>query len=171
LLQNKIHEFRLVGLLILVIKYQAADKKGKANIFKFYLQNTKYINNWDLVDLTVDKIIGDYLVLTGDSLALLNKLASSANLWERRMAIVATYAFIKTGRSDEAFKVASKLLSDKHDLIHKAIGWMLREVGKRVGRQELKRFLDKNIKNMSRTTLRYAIEHFPEAERQFYLQK
>jgi len=172
LLKDKIHELRLVALLILVDKYQKAfNNKDKAAIVNFYLKNTKYINNWDLVDLSVYKIVGDYLLLEPSKLSVLDKLALSKNIWERRIAIVATYAFIKKGRSEETFKIAEQLLGDKHDLIHKAVGWMLREVGKRIDRDRLRQFLDKNLRAMPRTALRYSLEHFPENERREYLRR
>jgi len=172
LLKNKIHEFRLVALLILVEKYQKTDdRKIKAKIVDFYLKHTKHINNWDLVDLSVAKILGDYLLLDNKKNEILDKLAASKNLWERRMAMVATYAFIQKGRAEEALALAKKLLKDDQDLMHKAVGWMLREVGKRVDRQKLINFLDKEAKNMPRTALRYAIEHLSPQERENYLKK
>jgi 3-methyladenine DNA glycosylase AlkD len=182
LLASKIHEFRLVALLILVEQYEAAqDFKDKRNIVDFYLNNAKGINNWDLVDLSVYKILGDFLVRQEELLAkgvgivaldvqkVLNKLVESANIWERRMAMVATYAFIKAGRSQETYSLAVKLLADEHDLIHKAVGWMLREAGKKVSTDELLSFLDKWAKTMPRTALRYAIEKLPPAQREHYL--
>lgn len=172
LLKNKIHEFRLAALLILVAKYeQSKDKKDKAKIATFYLKHTKHINNWDLVDLSVAKILGDYLVLEEKKKNILNVLVKSKNLWERRMAMIATYAFIKKGRAEETLALAEKLLKDEHDLMHKAVGWMLREVGKRVSKKKLISFLDKQVKNMPRTALRYALEHFSPTEREYYLKK
>ena len=184
LLNSKIHEFRLVGLLILVEQYEAAQElKGKKKIVDFYLKNTKGINNWDLVDLSVYKILGDFLyrqekvllkktqIISLKSKKLLNKLAESKNLWERRMAMVSTYAFIKAGRHEETFALAKKLLQDEHDLIHKAVGWMLRETGKRVSRSKLLEFLDAHHHLMPRTALRYAIEHLTPREREHYLTK
>jgi len=170
LLANKIHEFRLVGLLILIRQYEIAkDLKTKKAIVDFYLKNTRGINNWDLVDLSVYKILGDFLLLEKRALKILNKLVSSKNLWERRMAMIATFAFIKEGQTTETFRIAKKLLKDEHDLIHKAVGWMLREVGKRVSKSELLEFLDHHRKIMPRTALRYAIEHLSPAERKYYL--
>jgi len=176
LLNSPFHEFRLIGLLILVEQYQlASDLKSKSRIVAFYLKNTKAINNWDLVDLSVYKIIGDFLWLeeaAGRPIQpLLDKLAGSKNIWERRMAIVATYAFIKNGQAKETFRLARKLLQDEHDLLHKAVGWMLREVGKRVSREQLLAFLDANYKRLPRTALRYAIEHLRPSEREHYLLK
>jgi len=172
LLQNKIHEFRLAALLILVDKYEKTpDIKLKKKIVDFYLKHTAHINNWDLVDLSVAKILGDYLVISKGKTDLLNKLAKSKNLWQRRMAMVATYSYIKIGRAEEAIEIAKKLLQDEHDLMHKAVGWMLREVGKRVDRKKLTNFLDEYGKNMPRTALRYAIEHLNPSERESYLKK
>lgn len=172
LLANKIHEFRLVGLLILIEQYETArDLKTKKNIVDFYLKNIRGINNWDLVDLSVYKILGDFLWLEKKAQPILNKLAISKNIWERRMAMIATYAFIKKGRTTETFRIAKKLLKDEHDLIHKAVGWMLREVGKRVSKSELLEFLDDYHKIMPRTALRYAIEHLSPPEREYYLSR
>ncbi len=149
---------------------KAINRAEKSKIVKFYLQHAKHINNWDLVDLSVAKILGDYLLLEKKNL-ILDKLAQSKNLWERRMAMIATYAFIQKGRAQEALALAKKLLSDEHDLMHKAVGWMLREVGKRVDKKKLTAFLNTHGKNMSRTSLRYAIEHLTPAEREYYLKK
>ena len=166
LLKSKIHEERLVGLLILVDLFQKGDDKNKKQIFNFYLKNTKYVNNWDLVDLTAEKIVGAYLF--NQSKSILYKLAKSKSLWERRIAIVATYYFIKNNEFDETLKIAKILFSDSHDLLHKAVGWMLREVGKR-NQMTLEKFLRKNYKSIPRTTLRYAIERFDEKLRKAYL--
>ena len=172
LLKNPIHEFRLAALLILVAKYQKTnDKKLKEKIVNFYLKHTKQINNWDLVDLSVAKILGDYLLIADKKNEILDKLVKSKNLWERRMAMIATYAFIQKGRAEETLSLAKKLLKDEHDLMHKAVGWMLREVGKRVDKKKLLTFLDVEAKNMPRTALRYAIEHFSPKERENYLKK
>lgn len=172
LLKNEVHELRLTALLIMVEHYQRAENlREKQKIVDSYLKNSRYINNWDLVDLSVYKILGDYLVLSGEERKFLDKLVISKNLWERRLAMVATYAFIKAGQEDMAYQVAEKLLDDKHDLMHKAVGWMLREAGKRGDVLKLRQFLDKHIGKMPRTTLRYAIERFPEKDRQAYLKK
>ncbi|MFA6995086.1 MAG: DNA alkylation repair protein [Patescibacteria group bacterium] len=183
LLANKIHEFRLIGLLILVEQYAfAPDLRHKKIIVDFYLQNTSRINNWDLVDLSAPKILGDFLWeqkklssrnfrLTSKTESILSKLAISSSLWERRIAIVATYAFIKNGQADEALGIAQKLLGDREDLIHKAVGWMLREVGKRVSERKLLIFLNYNHLSVSRTTLRYAIERLSPSLRASYLAK
>jgi len=164
LLCSKIHEERLTALLIMVNKFQIGEDREK--IYNLYLKNVKYINNWDLVDLSVDKIIGAYLL--DKPKLILYELARSKNIWKRRMSIIATFNFIKSNKFKEAFKIAKILLKDKHDLIHKAVGWMLREIGKRDLEIE-ERFLKKYYKKMPRTMLRYAIEKFPEKKRKQYL--
>lgn len=169
LLKNKVHEIRLIGVLILVHKYKIGTSKEKKGIVNFYFKNTKYINNWDLVDLSASRILGDFLLDKKDKKILL-KLALSKNLWEQRIAIIATLAFIKKGDLEWTFKIAQIFLNHKHDLIHKAVGWMLREAGKE-NIQKLRKFLDINISKMPRTTLRYAIERFPEKLRLNYLKK
>ncbi len=138
LLKSKVHEYRLVGLLILVEKFKKGDDKVRGNIFNFYLKNTKCINNWDLVDLSAPSIVGEFL-LEKDKKILYN-LAESSNLWEKRIAVVSTYAFIRKNQFNDTFRLSQILLKDKHDLIHKAVGWMLREVGKR-DQEELEKFL------------------------------
>jgi len=164
LLNSKLHEERLIGLLILVYNYP----KDKKKIFEFYLENINKINNWDLVDLTADKIVGDYLIDKDKD--LLYKLVLSNNLWERRISIVSTFNFIKNNKFEDTLKISEILLKDKHDLIHKAVGWMLREVGKR-DQKVLEKFLLKHYKKMPRTMLRYAIERFDNSKREFYLKK
>ncbi|MFH1072777.1 MAG: DNA alkylation repair protein [Nanoarchaeota archaeon] len=168
LLKSKIHEHRLTALLILIERFKKADKPEREEIVEFYLKNTKYVNNWDLVDLTAPNILGRYL-LDKDT-RLLDKLAHSSHLWEKRIAIVSTYAFIRENRFAETFRIAEILLHDKHDLIHKAVGWMLREVGKRDLAAE-ERFLKKHCQKMPRTMLRYAIERFDGEKKRFYLGK
>ena len=168
LLASPVHEIRLIALLILVEQFQAGDIMVQKTIINFYLKNTKHINNWDLVDLSASKILGTWL-LDKDS-KILYKLVNSKNLWERRIAIVATYAFIKVNNFKHTLKLAEKLLADKHDLMHKASGWMLREMGKR-SKPDLVNFLKKYYRKMPRTMLRYAIEKFSESDRQFYLKK
>ena len=168
LFKNKYHEARLVALLILVHKFkQAKTEEEKKKIYSFYLTQTKYINNWDLVDLSASYIVGNYLI--DKNKKILEKLAKSKNLWEKRIAIISTFAFIYKGESKWTFKIVEMLMKDKHDLINKACGWMLREVGKRVSEKELEKFLDKNWKIMPRTMLRYAIERLPESKRKYYL--
>jgi len=167
LLQSAFHEERLAALLILVLQYQKGDEKQRKKIFQAYLENTQWINNWDLVDLTADRIVGAYLADKPKD--LLFKLAQSKLLWERRIAMLATFHEIKNGRSEIALAIAEKLLGDQEDLMHKAVGWMLREVGKRCSQEEEEKFLQKYIKVMPRTTLRYAIERFEEGKRLRYL--
>ena len=174
LLNSKIHDERMVALLVLIEKYEKAKKsnneKEKTNIFNFYLKNAKLnnINNWDLVDLSAPKIIGDFLLDKKQAREVLYKLARSGNLWERRIAIISTFAFIRQRDFQDALKIAEILLKDKHDLIHKAVGWMLREIGKKDERL-LRKFLKENYHNLPRTTLRYAIEKFDEDERKGWL--
>jgi 3-methyladenine DNA glycosylase AlkD len=167
LLYSHIHEERLVALLILVWRYSSAlsSREEKEEIVKFYLDNIKQVNNWDLVDLSAPNILGAHLI--NRDRRLLYRLARSENVWERRIAILATYHFIRNGDFSDTLKIAEMLLQDRHDLIHKAAGWMLREVGKRdVASEEV--FLDKHRSVMPRTMLRYAIERLPESERRRY---
>ena len=166
ILNSKIHEKRLITLLILIEKYKKADEKGKEKIFNFYLKNTKNINNWDLVDLSAPNIIGDFLL--DKDRKILYKLAKSEDLWERRISILATLAFIRKNQFQDTLKISEILLHDKHDLIHKAVGWMLRETGKR-NKEIEEEFLRIWRKKMPRTMLRYAIEKFPEEERKRFL--
>lgn len=169
ILESKIHEERLCAVLILVDQYKRASEKEKKSIFDFYLKNTKHINNWDFVDSSAPHIVGGYLLNKKDRKILL-KLAKSKNLWEKRIAIVSTLAFIVLNREYEwTFRITEMLMEDKHDLIHKACGWMLREVGKRVSEDTLRSFLDNYAPYMPRTMLRYSIEKFSNAKRQIYL--
>lgn len=166
LLKSKIHEERQAALLLLVHRYDIGSEIEKENVYIFYLKNTKYINNWDLVDLSADKIIGKHLMEKPKK--ILYELAKSNNLWERRISIISTFHFIRNNRFDDTLKISEILLSDKHDLIQKAVGWMLREIGKR--NQETEEiFLRKHYRSMHRTTLRYAIERFPRDKQRFYL--
>lgn len=167
-LKSKIHEHRLSALFILVCKYQKVDDALKKQIFDLYLENTKYINNWDLVDLSAPNIVGDYLKVR--SRKVLYELASSKNLWERRIAILSTFAFIRSNDFKDALAIAKSILSDKHDLIHKAAGWMLREIGKRNIKVE-ENFLNSHHRKMPRTMLRYAIEKFSKAQQQKYFKR
>jgi len=181
LLSSNIHEYRMTALFILVDKYQKADNKEE--IVNLYLKNTKNINNWDLVDLTAPNILGNHLLLTSKhsmqlstskhSMQLPNRnilysLANSNNLWEKRIAVLSTFAFIRNNQFEDSLKIAEILLKDKHDLIHKAVGWMLREIGKRDLKTE-EAFLARHCSAMPRTMLRYAIEKFDERKRKFYL--
>ncbi|MEW6052332.1 MAG: DNA alkylation repair protein [Nitrospirota bacterium] len=166
LLASRIHEHRMISLLILIARYRKADEIGRKEIFDFYLDNIARINNWDLVDLSAPHIVGDYL-LRGDR-SLLYRLAHSRSLWERRIAIMATFAFIRKNQFEDTFSLARMLLQDRHDLIHKAVGWMLREIGKR-DREAEEQFLRRHCREMPRTMLRYAIERFDAEKRQSYL--
>ena len=166
LLNSKIHEYRLTALVILIFKYRKADESGKEEIFDFYLKNTENINNWDLVDLSAPRIVGDYLVNKDRS--ILYKLAKSNSLWERRISILSTFIFIGKNDFEDALNISVLLLHDKNDLIHKPVGWTLREIGKRNQNVE-ERFLKKYCRQMPRTMLRYAIEKFDEKKRKFYL--
>ncbi|MBU0677087.1 MAG: DNA alkylation repair protein [Verrucomicrobia bacterium] len=166
LLHSKIHEERLLALLLLVRKFKKARPDEQKQIYSIYLDNTAHINNWDLVDLSAEHIVGGYLHMRNRR--PLHALAKSSSLWERRIAVLATFHFIRKGEPDETLAVAEKLLNDEHDLIHKAVGWMLREVGNR-DREVEERFLRKHYQTMPRTMLRYAIEKFPEELRQAYL--
>lgn len=169
LLKSPIHEERMAALLIFIEKFKKGDDKLKKQIFELYCSNTKYINNWDLIDLSAEKIIGSYLWQQPVVLRkLLYRFSKSSDLWQKRISIMSTYYFIKNNFFDDTLKIAAVLLNDKHDLIHKAVGWMLREVGKRDLAEE-EAFLKKCYKAMPRTMLRYAIERFPEKKRKDYL--
>ncbi len=168
LLKSKNHEERFIALVILINNYKYGNEKDRKKNYNFYLKHLRYINNWDLVDLSAHSILGAWLMDKDRKMLL--KLATSQNLWSRRIAVVATYHFIKYQKSSAwTFKIAEMLLNDKHDLIHKAIGWMLREIGKNISHEEEEIFLKKHYKNMPRTMLRYAIEHFDPALRQAYM--
>ncbi len=166
LLISPIHEHRLTALIILVYQYQEGNVQIKDKIFKFYLLNTSRINNWDLVDCSCRDIVGEHLQKSDRK--ILYQLARSKNLWERRIAMVSTWAYIRHGDLKDTFAIAELLLSDTHDLIHKAIGWMLREAGKK-DKKALQSFLDRHVSMMPRTTLRYAIEKFSPSVRKMYL--
>lgn len=166
LLRSPIHEERTLALLMLVDAFKRGDEGERRRIYDLYLANTKFINNWDLVDCSAAQIVGGWL--RGRSTAPLARLARSQSLWERRIAIIATFDGIRRGEFDETFRIADLLIEDERDLIHKAVGWMLREVGKRDGAAE-RAFLATRYKKMPRTMLRYAIERFPEKERRKYL--
>lgn len=168
LLQSKIHEERMLALIMLVRDFEKGDASEKNKIYSLYLKSTKYINNWDLVDLSAYRIVGPTL-FPKKNVALLSKLAHSKNLWKRRIAVLTTFYYIKKGEYSEPLRIGKILLYDTHDLIHKAVGWMLREVGNKSPETE-KQFLEKHYKKMPRTALRYAIEKFPKAERMRYLQ-
>jgi 3-methyladenine DNA glycosylase AlkD len=186
LLNSEIHEKRMIGLFILIDKFKRGNEDIKKEIFDFYLDCAKRnrVNNWDLVDLSAHQIVGGYLIDNNENynnsqaLALrdkasrdkdiLYKLANSLNLWEKRIAIIGTFEFIRQNKFEDSLRLAEILLKDSHDLIHKAVGWMLREIGKRnIG--VLEDFLKKHYFRMPRTMLRYAIEKFPEEKRKRYL--
>lgn len=170
LLQSKIHEQRLVALLILVKKYEIAKNEiKKKQIFDVYIKNRKYINNWDLVDLSAPNIVGNYLL--NKDRKILYEFAKSDHLWTKRIAILSCFAFIRNDETRDILKIAEILLNDKHDLIHKAVGWMLRELGKRVSQEIEEEFLNKHYKKMPRTMLRYAIERFSDKKKKFYMKK
>lgn len=185
LLGSPWHEIRLCGLLLLVEEMKAAMPSQKCvktagalrrkEIAEFYLRHTSGVNNWDLVDLSCTYILGPWLLLPADdgsfnSRDVLYKLSCSDNLWEQRISVVTTLAFIRNGEFDDALRLSSVLLSHRHDLIHKAVGWVLREVGKRdLG--VLRNFLNENYHRMHRTSLRYAIEKMSDSERKYWLKQ
>lgn len=168
LIKSPFNEERLLALILLVNQYQKADPTLRQRIYDFYLHNIQYVNNWNLVDASAHLIVGMHLY-RGNKDKLLN-LAKSKVLWERRIAIVATWYFIRQQDLSSTYKISKLLINDEHDLIHKAVGWMLREAGKR-DQEKLIAFLDKYATKMPRTMLRYSIEKFPEAKRKAYLLK
>lgn len=168
LLTSKYHEVRSLALLVLVNKYEKSSELEKEELYNFYISNTQGINNWDLVDDSAYKIVGRYLLEKDKS--ILNKLAKSENMWEKRIAIVSTLHFTKNSKVNETLNILSLLLNDKEDLTHKAIGWMLREVGK-IDIKTQKQYIIDNYDSLARTTLRYAIERYPENERKKFLKK
>lgn len=168
LLHSPIHEFRLAALLCMVELFKRGDENQRAILYDTYLANTAYINNWDLVDLSATQIVGGYLEHRDH--APLYRLAQSPLLWEQRIAIVATWQWIRRGKIDDTLALADLLLNHEHDLIRKATGWMLREVGKK-DKARLCQFLDTRYRLMPRTMLRYAIERFTPEERKHYMQK
>lgn len=168
LVESPIHEVRLLGYIILTYKFEKEDIVGKEKIFNFYIENLKGVNNWDIVDLSCPNIVGEYLYLNPQRKDILYTLVKSNDLWKQRISIVSTYSFIRRNMFEDTLKVSKILLTHKHDLIHKAVGWMLREVGKR-DINVLREFLNENISSMSRTTLRYSIERMDEKERKMYL--
>lgn len=180
LLASPYHEIRLAGILILVRQYEkATSQDDRQKIVNFYLSHTAGINNWDLVDLSAYKVVGDFLVRQEELRKpgskksaippVLAKLSRSRNLWDRRIAMVSSFAFIKSGQEDVAFALALQLKDDKHDLMHKAVGWMLREAGKRTSQDRLRSFLKAHGRELPRVALRYAIERFSPAERKRFL--
>jgi 3-methyladenine DNA glycosylase AlkD len=166
LLRSPIHEERLLAVFILVLMYSRGDESRKGKLYQLYLSNTRFINNWDIVDASSEYIVGAFLIAR--SKKPLYSLARSNNLWERRISILSTFHYIKQNKFDETLKISRMLKSDKEDLIHKAVGWMLREVGNR-NLQTEEKFLKAYYRKMPRTMLRYAIEKFPSTKRERYL--
>jgi 3-methyladenine DNA glycosylase AlkD len=169
LISSRYHELRLTALLILVAQYEkCGDEKMKETLVNFYLKNRKFVNNWDLVDSSARQILGDWLLDKDRS--ILYKYAVSKDLWERRISIIATHRFIMEKDFADTLSICEILMEDRHDLIHKATGWMLREIGKR-DQKPLRGFLDKHSKKMPRTMLRYAIEHLTPELRKIYMSR
>lgn len=168
LLKSKIHEERLTALIILVNQYKGGDEFLRGKIFKFYLKNISRVNNWDLVDLSCRDILGEYLIFHPAEQKILFELAKSENIWERRIAMVSSWAFIKRKKFDLTLRLAKIFFNDSHDLIHKAGGWMLREIGKQ-DKNILRKFIKENAPEMPRVMLRYAIERFSEKDRKKFL--
>jgi 3-methyladenine DNA glycosylase AlkD len=166
LLQSRIHEHRLTALFILTEQFNKGDEEARRRIIDLYLSNTAYVNNWDLVDSSAHKILGVWLV--DKTRGVLYELAGSENLWERRISIISTFAFIDRGDLVDALALAEALVDDEHDLIHKASGWALREIGKK-DQSVLEEFLLEHFETMPRTMLRYAIERLSEERRRFYM--
>lgn len=172
LLDSPYHEARFSALLIIVAQFKSGDPASQKKLYELYLSNTARINNWDLVDTSAEHIVGAYLrTQARNPMAKLNHLASSKLLWDRRIAVVSTFHFIKNGEPNPTLNLAERLLDDEHDLMHKAVGWMLREVGKRCSLDDLLSFLDKFAMVMPRTMLRYAIERLPEKKRRHYMSR
>lgn len=168
LLESKIHEHRLAGLVVLVENFKKADEKNKKKIFNFYRKNLKHINNWDLVDISCPYIIGGYLLDKEGERKQLYTWAKSKDLWKNRVAIVSTWYFIRNNDLKDVYLLSEILLNHEHDLIHKAVGWMLREAGKK-DEAKLKKFLDKHTTKMPRTMLRYSLEKFSKKDKKYYM--
>lgn len=169
LLDSEVHEDRLLGLIVLTLRYTKADAAGQTTIYDLYLKNVYAgrVNNWDLVDVTAPRIVGQQLL--GRSHDLLFQLAASDNVWQKRVAVLSSFTFIAAGDANTSLRLAERLLHDPHDLVQKAVGWMLREIGKRCDRWLLLCFLDEYAHDMPRTTLRYSTEHLSPVERRHYL--
>lgn len=167
LIMSSIHEERLTALIVLVYQFGKGSEATKKAIYDFYMTHTAYINNWDLVDTSAEFIVGPWLA--DKDKTVLGQLAHSELVWDRRIAMLATFDYIKQGDPTDALTIVTLLLEDQHDLIQKAVGWMLREIGKRCSEKAEKEYLQKHYKTMSRTTLRYAIERFPKEVREAYL--
>ena len=170
LLADPVHECRLTGALVLVEQYRRAGDTGRLAIYRFYTTHLDGINNWDLVDLSAPKIMGAHLAERKSERKILYRLAKSKDLWKRRVAVLSTYTFIKRGDFADTLALAEILLHDTQDLMHKAVGWMLREIGK-IDLEAEEQFLRKHYRVMPRTMLRYAIEKFPEGKKNFYMGK
>lgn len=171
LINSPWHEERLTALMILVFQWRSRSvtKEERQSIYEFYLSHTSQINNWDLVDLSAPTIVGEWLLDQPNRQDILDELAVSPLVWDRRIAMLATFAFIKQGRPDPVIAVADMLIEDKHDLIQKAVGWMLRELGKRVDTMLLTDYLDRHAATMPRTALRYSIEHLSDDKKRYYM--
>lgn len=171
LFESKYHEFRLCGCIILINQFQKSrEEQHKNRIYNFLLKHLKALNNWDLIDTTVPPIIGSHILQNPELKPQLYAWAHSKNLWEKRIAMLATFAFIRSGDFSDAIKIAEILLNDTHDLIHKAVGWMMREAGNK-NLKVLEDFLEKHHQHMPRTMLRYAIEKLPQNKRAYYMKK
>jgi 3-methyladenine DNA glycosylase AlkD len=170
LLDSKYHEHRLSSLFVLIEMFTKSDESKRKEIFEFYLKNATKVNNWDLVDSSAPYIVGEYLLDKTNERDVLYDLVKSSNLWERRISIVATWQFIRNGQLTDTLKISELLLPDTHDLIHKAVGWMLREVGKR-DEGLLVEFVEKHGKRMPRTALRYAIEKFSKERKTYFMKR
>jgi len=170
LLASKYHEVRLAGALCLVEMARTADIQTRKKIFETYLKHRHRINNWDIVDLSAPMVVGEYLLRAPRAKTVLKKLSQEKSMWSRRIAILATFAFIRVGRFNESLTLAKKYLSDKEDLMHKATGWMLREAGKR-DKNALVKFLNRHAHIMPRTMLRYSIEKFSPKEREHFMRR
>jgi 3-methyladenine DNA glycosylase AlkD len=166
LLHSRWHEERLLALLILVRRFERGDEQAQGRLYRLYLRSTAFINNWDLVDCSAPPIVGAWLLERPRS--ILDTLAHSSNLWQRRIAVLATFAFIRRGQFEDTLRLCQQLRNDPHDLLHKACGWMLREVGKR-DRRALESFLRRHAAVLPRTMLRYALERLPEPARREWL--
>lgn len=167
-LQNPVHEVRLAAVIIMANQSKKADEISKKALHDLYLSRTDKINNWDLVDVSCPRVVGDYLL--NKPRAELAKLARSKNIWDRRIAVISTFAFLAQKECDDTYKIATILVNDQHDLIQKAVGWALREAGKKCDPQKLRAFLDAHAATMPRVALRYAIEKFDEPTRKHYLE-
>jgi 3-methyladenine DNA glycosylase AlkD len=170
MLQNEFHEIRFAALVYLRTIFEKGDQKTKKKVFDFYIKNSKKMNNWDLVDVSTPYIVSAYLLENKKERKIIHEFSKSNNIWERRIAVLATFKLLKNGDFKDLEIVSKRLLKDEHDLIHKAVGWMLREAGK-IDKTFLKKFLDQNAEKIPRTTLRYSIEKLSIKEKKFYMNK